>query len=166
MPMQATNRSFADLLAAFTAAVVANDGAGLAALFTEDGVYADEFFGAHQGAAAIAAMLQRFHDTGRDYRWDFFDPVGDGTIGYARFRFSYRSRLSESAGRPVMFEGISQFRLAENGLIARYGEAFDRGVALVQLGFPAERIRRVVEKAASAQNDTQEARGHLDRFSR
>ena len=102
----------------------------------------DEFFGAHRGRAAIAAMLQRFHDTGSDYRWDFLDPVSDGSTGYARFRFSYRSTLPESAGRPVMFEGISQFRLAEDGLIAHYGEAFDRGVALVQLGFPAERIRR------------------------
>ena len=65
-----------------------------------------------------------------------------------------------------MFEGISQFRLAQDGLIARYGEVFDRGVALVQLGFPAERIRRIVEKAAAAQNATHEARAHLDRFSR
>ena len=165
MPTQATNRSFADLLAAFTAAIVANDGPGLGALFTEEGVYADEFFGAHRGRAAIAAMLQRFHDTGSNYRWDFFEPVSDGATGYARFRFSYRSVLPESAGRPVMFEGISQFQLAGDGLIARYGEAFDRGVALVQLGFPAERSRRVVEKAAAAQNATSEARAHLDRFS-
>jgi hypothetical protein len=165
MPTQATNSSFADLLAAFTQAIVANDGAGLGALFTEDGVYEDEFFGAHRGRAAIASMLTRFYDTGSDYRWDFFDPVSDGATGYARFRFSYRSVLPESDGRPVMFEGISQFLLAENGLIAHYSEAFDRGVALVQLGFPAERIRRIVEKAAAAQNATPEARAHLDRFS-
>ncbi len=165
MPVPEANRSFADLLTSFTEAIVANDGAGLGALFTENGVYADEFFGAHRGRAAIAAMLRRFHDTGSDYRWDFLDPISDGTIGYARFRFSYRSRLPESAGRPVMFEGISRFRLAENGLIAHYGEAFDRGVALVQLGFPAERIRRIVEKAAATQNATDEARDHLDRFS-
>ena len=163
--MQATNRSFADLLAAFAKAVVANDGAGLGALFTEDGVYQDEFFGAHRGRAAIAAMLQRFHDTGSGYRWDFFDLVCDGRTGYARFRFSYRSVLPESAGRPVLFEGISRFRLEEDGLIAHYGEAFDRGVALAQLGFPAERIRRIVEKAAAAQNAAPEARAHLDRFS-
>jgi SnoaL-like domain len=164
MPIPRTTRSFADLLAAFTAAIVANDGARIGALFTPDGVYEDEFFGAHRGRAAIAAMLTRFHDTGCDYRWDFFDPVSDGATGYARFRFSYRSALSESAGRPVMFEGISQFLLAENGLIARYSEAFDRGVALVQLGFAAERIRRIVEKAAAAENATPEARAHLDRF--
>src|SRR5437763_14740523 len=139
---------FGKLLDNFAAAVVADDGAGLGALFAEDGVYADEFFGAHRGRAAIAAMLQRFHDTGGDYRWDFFDPVYDGTTGYARFRFSYVSRLPEAAARPVSFEGISRFRLRD-GLIERYDEAFDRGVALVQLGFPAERIRRILEKAAA-----------------
>src|SRR5579883_1523843 len=119
---------FPALLDRFAAAVVANDGAGLAALFTEDGTYDDGFFGAHAGRAAIARMLQRFHDTGGDYRWDWRDPG--------------------CAGRPVGFDGIGRFRFA-NGLIARYDEAFDRGVALVQLGFPAERIRRVLEKAAA-----------------
>src|SRR5690349_24290793 len=107
MPAPATNRSFADLLAAFTAAIVANDGAGLGALFAEDGVYDDAFFGAHRGRQAIASMLQRFHDTGSDYRWDFFDPVSarsidGGATGYASFRFSYCSRLPESAGRAVL----------------------------------------------------------------
>ena len=151
MPEPAEQRGFADLLAVFAAAVVANDGGGLGALFTPDGVYADEFFGAHCGRAAIAAMLQRFHDTGRDYRWDFLDPVSDGTTGYARFRFSYASRLPECTGRPVVFTGMSCFRFAEGGLIAHYREAFDRGVALVQLGFPAERIKRILEKAAAAE---------------
>jgi hypothetical protein len=95
---------FADLLTVFTAAVVANDGEGLASLFTEDGTYEDGFFGAHSGRTAIAAMLQRFHDTGRDYFWEFLDPVSDGVIGYARFRFSYASLLPEAAGRPSFFQ--------------------------------------------------------------
>jgi SnoaL-like protein len=140
-------RPFGELLAAFAAAVVANDGAGLAAMFTPDGIYDDGFFGRHQGRAAVVAMLQRFHDTGSDYRWDFCDPVRAGAVGYARFRFSYLSRLPEAEGRPVTFDGISRFRFNADGLIAEYGEAFDRGVALVQLGFPAERIRRVLERA-------------------
>jgi len=79
---------FTEVLERFVAAVVASDGAALGALFTPDGVYVDELFGAHHGRAAIAAMLQRFHDTGRDYRWDFCDPVSDDGTGYARFRFS------------------------------------------------------------------------------
>jgi len=164
MPAQQTPVLFTALLDRFSAAVCANDGAGMGLLFTPDGVYADELFGAHKGRPAIAAMLQRFHDTGRDYRWEFVDPLCAGMTGYARFRFSFASRLPECDGRPVVFEGISQFRF-EGGLIARYSEAFDRGVALVQLGFPAERIRRILEKAADSLAATREARPHLDRFS-
>ena len=154
---------FRKLLDLFAAAVVANDGPGLAALFTPDGIYDDGFFGRHQGGEAIIAMLRRFHDTGRDYRWDWIDPVSNGAIGYAQFRFSFASRLPECVGKPVVFEGISRFRFA-GPLIEHYDEAFDRGVALVQLGFPAERIRRIVEKAAAAQNEMPEARAHLNRL--
>jgi hypothetical protein len=163
--MEGDLAEFTRLLERFAAAVVANDGAALGALFTPDGVYADELFGAHLGRPEIAAMLQRFHDTGRDYRWDFIDPVSDGSIGYARFRFSFASRLPECAGRPVVFDGISQFRFA-SGLIARYSEAFDRGVALVQLGFSAARIRRIVEKAAASLTASPEARPHIERLAR
>ena len=155
---------FVELLGRFAAAVIGNDGAGLAALFTADGVYEDGFFGAYRGRTAIAAMLQRFHDTGRDYCWEFLDPVSDGSIGYTRFRFSYASLLPEANGRSVFFDGISCFHF-RGGLIAHYREAFDRGVALVQLGFPAERIRRVLEKAAAAQNQRPEACRHLGRLS-
>ncbi|HVC50748.1 MAG TPA: nuclear transport factor 2 family protein [Stellaceae bacterium] len=151
---------FPALLDRFAAAVVANDGAGLAAVFTEKGTYEDGFFGAHTGRAVIAQMLQRFHDTGRDYRWDWFEPLCDGALGYARFRFSYASRLQGCEGRPVMFEGMSRFRF-EGKLIAHYAEAWDRGVALVQLGLPPERIARILDKAAAVQNGTPEAREHL-----
>ncbi|HEX5321968.1 MAG TPA: nuclear transport factor 2 family protein [Stellaceae bacterium] len=140
---------FPALLDTFAAAVVANDGAALGALFTEDGTYHDEFFGAFTGRKAIAAMLQRFHDTGRNYRWDWQEPLSDGKTGYARFHFSYVSRVPGSEGKPVTFPGISRF-LFRDGLIAHYAEAFDRGVAMVQLGFPPERIKRVLDKAAAS----------------
>lgn len=154
---------FPALLDRFAAAVIANDGAGLAALFTEDGTYDDGFFGAHTGRPAIARMLQRFHDTGSDYRWTWSEPLSGGGTGYARWRFSYASRLPGAEGKPVLFEGISRFRF-RGDLIAHYAEAFDRGVALVQTAMPADRITRVLEKAAAAQNATPEAREHLDRF--
>ena len=156
--------NIAAMLKTFCEAVERRDGKVFAELFTEDGVYEDGFFGSHTGRAAIAAMLQRFHDTGSGYLWEFVDPVSNGAIGYARFRFSYTSLLPESTGRAVLFEGISCFRF-RGELIAHYSEAFDRGVALVQLAFPAERIRRILEKAAAAQNQLPEARRHLDRFS-
>ncbi|HEV2956820.1 MAG TPA: nuclear transport factor 2 family protein [Xanthobacteraceae bacterium] len=156
---------FPVLLERFAGAVVANDGAGLAALFTEDGVYEDGFFGAHQGHDAIARMLARFHATGRDYRWDFFDPLADSRIGYARWRFSYASKMPGAEGKPVVFEGLSLFQF-RGERIARYSEGFDRGVALVQQDFPAERLRKILLKTAQAQNATPECREHLARLMR
>src|SRR6516164_6028423 len=94
-PTPAAN-DFAALLTTFADAVQTNRGQSLAMLFTEDGVYEDGFFGSHTGRSAIAAMLQRFHDTGSSYLWEFGDPVSNGAIGYAGFRFSYASRLPES----------------------------------------------------------------------
>ena len=143
--------------------MVANDGAELAGLFTDDGVYEDCFFGAHQGRDEIIAMLARFHATGTGYRWDFFDPLADGRIGYARWRFSYASKMPGAEGKPVVFEGTSLFAF-RGERIARYSEAFDRGVALVQQDFPAERLKKILLKAAQAQNATAECREHLARF--
>jgi hypothetical protein len=154
---------FAQLLERFAAAVERNDGAGLAGLFTEDGVYEDGFYGAFAGAAAIAAMVAHFHETGHDFRWEFFDPLSDGRLGYARYRFSYRSAMPGAEGYPVVFEGIGHFVLRD-GRIARYCEVFDRGVALAQQDFAPERIKRVLEKAAARQNATPECRAHLARF--
>jgi hypothetical protein len=154
---------FAQLLERFAAAVERNDGAGLAALFTADGVYEDGFYGAYSGAAAIAGMVAHFHAAGANFRWEFFDPLSDGRTGYARYRFSYVSAMPGSQGKPVVFEGIGHFVLRD-GRIARYCEAFDRGVALAKQGFAAERIKRVLEKAAARQNATPECRAHLARL--
>jgi ketosteroid isomerase-like protein len=154
---------FPEMLKKFAAAVEANDGAGLAALFTDDGVYEDGFYGAYTGAAAIAGMVAHFHETGQDFRWEFVDPVSDGRTGYAHYRFSYRSKVAGAEGKPVAFEGISHVTLRD-GKIARYCEVFDRGLALAQQGFAAERIKRVVEKAAARQNTTPEFAAHLRRL--
>lgn len=157
------HHAFAALLDKFAAAGCANDCAAFAGLFTETGTYHDDFFGLFRGRAAIAQMLQRFHDTGEDYRWDFRDLVTGGALGYATFRFSFRSKMPGYEGRPVLITGISCFRF-EGTLIAAYRETFDTGIALTQLGFPAERLKRVLDKEAGEQNATQEAREHLDRF--
>lgn len=156
---------FTSMLGRFTAAVAANDGTGLAALFTADGVYDDGFYGEYAGRDAIAKMLQHFHDTGTNFRWDFFDPLSDGRTGYARYRFSYASKMAGSEGKPVVFEGTSHFVLRD-GLIARYSEIFDRGLALVQQDFAADRIKRVLVKAAEKQNATASAKEHLARLAK
>ncbi len=154
---------FAAMLTDFARAVAANDGAGLAALFTEDGIYNDGFFGPYQGRERIADMLAHFHDTGRDFRWDFLDPVRAGDIGYARYCFSYASRMPGAEGKPVVFEGMGQFRF-QGALIAEYSEVFDRGVALAQLDFAPERLAKVLRRAAETHRATPLAREHVARL--
>ena len=154
---------FPGLLSRFATAVQKNDGAGLAALFTSDGIYDDGFYGEYAGAAAIAGMLQHFHDTGTDFRWDFFDPLTDGRIGYARYRFSYASKMKGAEGKPVVFDGTAFFMFAD-GKIAHYREVFDRGVALVQQDFDAERLKKVLAKTAARINAGGGAQEHLKRL--
>ena len=154
---------FTDLLSRFARAVTANDGAAFAALFTEDGVYDDGFFGEYKGRNAIIEMLQHFHETGSNYRWDFFDALSDGRTGYARYRFSYASGMPGAEGKPVVFEGIAHF-VFHDGAIARYEESFDRGMALAQQDFAAERIKKVLIKLAARQNAGAGAKEHLARF--
>jgi hypothetical protein len=154
---------FPDLLSRFAKAVAANDGAGLASLFAEDGVYDDGFFGEYKGRKAIADMLQHFHETGSNFRWDFLDPLSNGSSGYARYRFSYASAMPGAEGKPVVFEGIGFFQFRD-GQIARYSEVFDRGMALAQQDFAPERIKKVLLKLAGRQNASAGAKEHLARF--
>lgn len=140
---------FSDLTARFCEAACTS-GAALAALFTDDGVYHDGFYGAFAGRAAIAEMIDgRFRRDARDFIWRMADPVREGDLGYARYTFAYTSTMAGSEGRRVVFEGIAQFHLAGD-LIAEYREVFDQGLAMVQLGFPPERIARRLARAAAA----------------
>ena len=134
---------------------------GLAALFTPDGVYDDYFFGPHVGRAAIAAMLDRFHVGGEAFLWRFAEPARCGEVGYASYCFSYVSREPESAGQLVAFEGMSRFRLRD-GLIAHYGEVFDRGMAFSQLGYANERCAKLHARYARGFRESAAVRAHLD----
>ncbi len=66
----------------------------------------------------------------RDFSWTLSDALSDGSLAYARYGFAYTAKLAGSEGKRVFFSGISQVRL-QDGLIAHYGEVFDRGIALV-----------------------------------
>ncbi|MBL8286568.1 MAG: nuclear transport factor 2 family protein [Rubrivivax sp.] len=153
--------TFEALLAAFAEAVAARDTQRFAALFTPDGCYHDGFFGSHRGRAAIAAMLERFHAGGERFDWQFFEPVAGGSLGYARYCFSYVSKEPESAGPVIVFDGMARFRLGEGGLIADYDEAFDRGVAFVQLGYAGERVVKLLKRYAGALRESPPVQAHL-----
>jgi limonene-1,2-epoxide hydrolase len=154
---------FADLVNRFAAAAASGNGDALADLFTPDGTYDDYFFGPCTGREAIKAMLAHFAEGGRNFRWEFFDPVRSGSVGYASYRFSFDSRRPEAKGARVVFDGIGRFDL-EGDRIRRYSEVFDRGMALAQQDFAPERIKRVLVKLADKQNASAGAKDHLARL--
>jgi ketosteroid isomerase-like protein len=137
---------FAALLKRMNQAAETGDGKAFAACFTEDGIYRDYIYGDHRGRADIAHMLEDlFHRDATDYRWQFFDPISDGQIGYAWSLSAFTSKVPEFAGKRVVIDGMSRFELA-GGLIRDYSESVNGGVAMAQLGVAPERMAKVLQK--------------------
>jgi ketosteroid isomerase-like protein len=145
--MDATD--FARLLERMTLAAEAGDGTAFAACFTEDATYHDYVYGPHAGRAEIARMLVELfrRDAGPDYRWEMLDPVCSGDTGYAWSLSSFTSTVPEFAGRRVVIDGMSRFRLRD-GLIAEYFESVNGCVAMAQLGVAPERMAKVARRWA------------------
>ena len=147
--MSDPSSGFRALIERMTQAICRGDGAAAAACFVPEGIYHDGFYGEFRGREAIRDMVEnRFHANALDFSWTLSDALSDGSLGYARYGFSYTSMIPGSVGSRVHFTGISQVRL-QNGLIARYGEVFDRGVALAQMNFPPERIAKSLARWAA-----------------
>ncbi len=149
------------LLKAFCSAVERRDGQAFAALFTEDGVYRDVFYGDFRGRAKIAEMIDDwFYRTARDFRWDMHRPVSDGKMLYAYYTFSYVSTLPEAEGRRVGFEGVAMMTLSD-GRIAEYREVGNVGPAFVALGFAPERTAKILAKEGAQLRKQPEFQRHL-----
>jgi ketosteroid isomerase-like protein len=141
-----TGDDFARLLREFTDSAESGDGVRFANHFTEDAIYHDYVYGAHRGRADIAHMMQDlFHRDAADYRWEMFDPVFDGTTGYAWSLSSFTSKIERFKGKPVVIDGISRF-VMRGGLIAEYRESVNGGVAMVQLGVEPDRMAKVFRR--------------------
>jgi len=150
------------MLRTFCDAVERRDGKAFAALFTEDGVYHDVFYGAFKGRTKIAELIDDwFYRTATDFRWDMHAPVTDGTTLYARYTFSYRSTLPEAKGARAMFEGVSIMTLRD-GLIAEYHEVANTATGFVDMNFAPERIARIVANQGTALKARPEMKRHLD----
>lgn len=149
------------LLHDFCRAVEARDGAAFAALFTDDGVYHDVFYGAFAGREKIAQMIDDwFYRTASDFRWDMHDPVSDGRTLYARYTFSYRSLLAEAKGRRAMFEGVAIIKLRD-GMIAEYHEVANVATGFLDMNFAPERIAKIFAKQGAALKARPEMQRHL-----
>jgi SnoaL-like domain len=150
--MAEATAEFRRLIERMTQAICRGDGAAAAACFVPGGIYHDGFYGEFRGRDDIRGMVeQHFHANARDFTWQVSDALSDGSLGYAHYDFSYVSKFPGSAGVRVYFAGIAQVRL-QDGLIARYGEVFDRGTALVQMNFEPARVVKSLKRWAKEQS--------------
>ena len=86
------------MLLAFCDAVEQRNGAAFAALFTEDGIYHDVFYGAFAGRAKIAEMIDDwFYRTAADFRWDMHTPSAMGR----RSMHATRSAIAHCCRKPT-----------------------------------------------------------------
>lgn len=155
------NMNIEAMLRAFCDAVKRRDGKAFAALFTEDGVYHDVFYGTFSGRAKIAEMIEDwFYRTATDFRWDMHEPVSDGETLYARYTFSYRSTLPEAKGTRAMFEGVAIMKLRD-GLIASYREVADTAPAFVDMNVAPERMAKIAARHGAELKARPEMRRHL-----
>ncbi len=146
--MESETAQFRALLERMTQAICRGDSAAAAACFIPEGIYHDGFYGEFRGREAIRGMLENhFYANARDFSWTLFDALSDGSLAYARYDFAYASKIPGSVGKRVFFSGISRVRL-DHGLIARYGEIFDRGVALAQMNFEPARMAKSLKRWA------------------
>jgi steroid delta-isomerase-like uncharacterized protein len=132
----------------FAAAFNRQDVDGLIDCFTPTATYRDTFYGEHTGHAALRPMFERMFREGKDYRWTMEAVVespdraaSEWTVGYV-----VTEAVPRSAGRRIRFRGMSLFDL-EGDRIAAYREYFDKGAALLQLGFSPESMARVLARS-------------------
>jgi ketosteroid isomerase-like protein len=158
-----TSDEFARLLSDFTLSAESGDGTRFASHFTEDAVYYDYIYGPHKGRADIAHMMQHsFHRDAADYRWEMFDPVFDGTRGYAWSLSSFTSTIPQFKGRRVVIDGMSRF-VVRDRLIAEYRESVNGGVAMAQLGVEPARMAKVFDRWTGWLKERPETQDYLAR---
>lgn len=154
--------SFEDLIVRMGDAVCRGAFQEAAACFTPDGVYHDDFYGSFEGRAEIARLFSDFfHRDGENFRWSFHEPVSEGGVGYARYLFSWNSRLPDSGGVRAGFEGVSICHL-KDGLIASYREVAATQTARHMMAFPALRLARLAERETRRLVDREDMKPHLD----
>ncbi len=152
--------NFRELLDRFTDCANRGDGDKFSTCFTEDAVYHDYIYGPFEGRKNIGKMLTDvFHRDATDFQWEMVDEVCSGDTGYAAYNFSFTSTIPDYEGRRVALQGMSHFQLRD-GLIAQYHEAINGGIAMAQLGVPAETMARVFKRCADKEFAKPELQPH------
>lgn len=151
---------FKQLINAMTQAAVRGDGRAVADCFTDDGVYHDVFYGSFKGNQIADLIEGYFHRDASDFIWDLHNPVEADGIGYARYVFSYKSKLPGKEGTRAGFEGVSICKL-QMGKIAEYREVALAACSLHMLGMADAKVARFVSKEAKEFAGRNEAAHHF-----
>ena len=151
---------FESLIKKMTRAAVQGNGATVADCFTADGVYHDVFYGNFTGRDIARMIEDYFHRDGENFRWDIFEPVEQRNKGYARYVFSYDSRLKNFENKRAIFEGVAICTLS-NGRISDYREIATATTGLSLMGFPSDKISKFVTREADALVKRPESAYHL-----
>ena len=129
-----------------TQSVCKNDGESLANLFADNGVYHDYIYGSFKGKKNIKLMLNNyFHRDAKNFFWKMSDHIFRAEIGYAKYMFTFTSKIPEYLGKKVVVSGISFFRFKLNSIV-EYSESVNGGIAMVQLGVKPEKMQKVFLK--------------------
>ena len=107
-------------------------------------------------------MQNLFHRDATDYRWEMFDPVFDGVLGYAWSLSSFTSTIAQFKGQRVVIDGMSRF-IVRDGKIAEYRESVNGGVAMAQLGVEPVRMGKVFERWTGWLKERPETQDYLAR---
>ena len=129
------NQDDQELLDAWAEAWSSGSGEEVAALFAEDGVYEDVTFEETvEGRDEIAAYLQGFFDTGRDFRQtnEATAATPDGFVVQFRYEFTHAA-----TGNSVSYRGVSILEVAD-GQIARETDYYDEATVIRQQGGTCE----------------------------
>ncbi len=137
---------FKNITKKFTEYVCENNANKFANLFSEEGVYHDYIYGSFKGKKNIKSMLANyFHRDAENFYWEMYDHVFNKNIGYAKYRFTFTSKIPIYFGKKVVLAGICFFRFKSN-LILEYSESVNGGIAMVQLGVNPQKIKNVFVK--------------------
>ena len=129
------NQEDQELIDAWTEAWSSGSGEEVAAVFTEDGVYEDvPFEETVEGRDEIAAYLQGFFDTGRDFRQtnEATAATPDGFV--VQFRYEFTHAATDNS---VSYRGVAILEVAD-GQIARETDYYDEATVIGQLGGTCE----------------------------
>jgi ketosteroid isomerase-like protein len=153
--------TFPEILEIFKSAVETCDTEAFTGLFTEDASYEDSVYGLFKGHAELSRMLRDiFHQDATDFRWEMSDPVCDGNIGYANYRFSLKPSHPEAAEGRALLAGCAQFTL-KDGRIAAYKEWGNVAGTLLQSGVPDNVVLRYLKREAKALRERPDFAAHI-----